>query len=192
MLEGPLPASPVPVVRGLGHFPPADRQGRLAVARNRDRGQSGSRDHLKVFQSLQNIQELHVVYQVPRHAARPDRVRLHEDHRPVQAGDGGPGRAAECGGAAGPGPVHPRRLRQEQIHQPADQVRSGERQFALLFFRLAELNKHSQTSFSRFGRLLLVIPLLRMVKATLVETLFFRETVGETNIKNIILGKMTK
>ena len=143
-------------------------------------------------QSLQNIQELHVVYQVPRHAARPDRVRLHEDHRPVQAGDGGPGRAAECGGAAGPGPVHPRRLRQEQIHQPADQVRSGERQFALLFFRLAELNKHSQTSFSRFGRLLLVIPLLRMVKATLVETLFFRETVGETNIKNIILGKMTK
>ena len=42
----------------------------------------------------------------------------------------------------------------------------------------------------RFGRLLLVIPLLRMVKATLVETLFFRETVGETNIKNIILGNI--
>ena len=39
----------------------------------------------------------------------------------------------------------------------------------------------------RFGRLLLVIPLLRMVRANLVETLFFRETVGETNIKNIIL-----
>ena len=58
MLEGPLLASPVPVVRGLGHFPPADRQGRLTVARNRDRGQSGSRDHLKVFQSLQiNIQD---------------------------------------------------------------------------------------------------------------------------------------
>ena len=48
-----------------------------------------------------------------------------------------------------------------------------------------------QTSLSRFGRLLLVIPLLRMVKATLVETLFFRETVGETNIKNIILGTIT-
>ena len=39
----------------------------------------------------------------------------------------------------------------------------------------------------RFGRLLLVIPLLRMVRPNLVESLFFRETVGETNIKNIIL-----
>ena len=42
-------------------------------------------------------------------------------------------------------------------------------------------------SVPRFGRLLLVIPLLRMVRADMVESLFFRETVGETNIKNIIL-----
>jgi len=40
---------------------------------------------------------------------------------------------------------------------------------------------------TRFGRLLLVIPLLRMVRPDMVESLFFRETVGETNIKNIIL-----
>ena len=55
MLEGPFPASPMPVVSGLGHLPPADRQGRHTVTRNRDRGQGGSRDHLKVSQSIGNI-----------------------------------------------------------------------------------------------------------------------------------------
>ncbi|XP_023324316.1 nuclear receptor subfamily 2 group E member 1 [Eurytemora carolleeae] len=39
----------------------------------------------------------------------------------------------------------------------------------------------------RFGRLLLVIPLLRMIRFETVEQLFFRETVGETNINNIII-----
>ena len=52
MLEGPVPPSLVPVVRGLGHFPPADRQGGDTVARNRDRGQSSPRDHHKVSQRL--------------------------------------------------------------------------------------------------------------------------------------------
>ena len=129
MLEGPVPSSPVPVVRGLGHFPPADRQGRDTVSRNRGRGQSGPRDHHKVSLRLSNIQDAKyctALFKVPRHAAGPDRVRLHEDHCPVQAGDCGPGRAEERGDAAGPGPVHPRRLRQEQIHQPAHQVRAIE------------------------------------------------------------------
>ena len=83
--------------------------------------------------------------QVPWHAARPNWVRMHEDHRPVQAGDGGPWRAAECGGSAGPGSVHPRWLRQEQIHQPANQVRSEIQSVTdnllFYFFRLVELNK---------------------------------------------------
>ena len=49
MLEGPVPAPPVSVVSGLGHLPPADHQGSHTVSRDRDRGQSGPRDHLKVF-----------------------------------------------------------------------------------------------------------------------------------------------
>ena len=57
MLEGPVPPSLVPVVRGLGHFPPADRQGGDTVARNRDRGQSSPRDHHKVSQRLSCIRD---------------------------------------------------------------------------------------------------------------------------------------
>ena len=53
--------------------------------------------------------------------------------------------------------------------------------------RLCRQKQDDNIFLVRFGRLLLVIPLLRMVRPNLVETLFFRETVGETNIKNIIL-----
>ena len=111
---------------------------------------------------------------VQRVAARPHRVRLYEDHRPVPAGGGRPGGAALSGAAAGPGAVHSGGLRSQQISQSADTV--GMCRTAL-----------NCTVDGRFGRLLLVIPLLRMVRPDLVETLFFRETVGETNIKNIIL-----
>ncbi len=39
----------------------------------------------------------------------------------------------------------------------------------------------------RYGRLLLVIPLLRMIRVETTEQIFFKETVGETNINNIIV-----
>jgi hypothetical protein len=39
----------------------------------------------------------------------------------------------------------------------------------------------------RFGRLVLLLPLLRMIRVETVEVLLFRETVGETGINNIIL-----
>ena len=41
--------------------------------------------------------------------------------------------------------------------------------------------------YSRFGRLVLLLPLLRMIRVETVEVLLFRETVGETGINNIIL-----
>ena len=45
------------------------------------------------------------------------------------------------------------------------------------------LNDYIRTRFARqpmrFGRLLLAIPLLRAIRASTVETFFFRDTVGE-------------
>ena len=160
MLEGPVPAPPVSVVCSLGHLSSSHSQGRLGLGRSGHRGEDRPGDH----------------HQVQGPPARPHRVRLYEDDRPVQAGDGLPGLPSQCGAPAGPGPVHPGRLREEQVHQSTHQVR-----------RLAVATTINYIFLLRFGRLLLVIPLLRMVRANLVESLFFRETVGETNIKNIIL-----
>ena len=39
---------------------------------------------------------------------------------------------------------------------------------------------------TRFGRLLLAIPLLRMIRASTVETVFFRDTVGETSVIRLL------
>ena len=38
----------------------------------------------------------------------------------------------------------------------------------------------------RFGRLLLAVSLLKMVRATTIETLFFRETVGDTSVMRLL------
>ena len=38
----------------------------------------------------------------------------------------------------------------------------------------------------RFGKLLLLLPLLKTVKARTIEELFFRKTIGETPIERII------
>jgi len=38
----------------------------------------------------------------------------------------------------------------------------------------------------RFGRLLLAIPLLRMILPSTVETFFFRETVGDLSVMNLL------
>ena len=39
---------------------------------------------------------------------------------------------------------------------------------------------------TRFGRLLLAIPLLRMIRASTVETVFFRDTVGDTSVMRLL------
>ena len=39
---------------------------------------------------------------------------------------------------------------------------------------------------TRFGRLLLAIPLLRMIRASTVETVFFRDTVGDTSVIRLL------
>lgn len=39
---------------------------------------------------------------------------------------------------------------------------------------------------TRFGRLLLAIPLLRMIRASTVESLFFRDTVGDTSVIRLL------
>ena len=39
---------------------------------------------------------------------------------------------------------------------------------------------------TRFGRLLLAIPLLRMIRSSTVETFFFRDTVGETSVLRLL------
>ena len=44
---------------------------------------------------------------------------------------------------------------------------------------------HSSQPF-RFGKLLLLLPLLKTVKARTIEELFFRKTIGETPIERII------
>ena len=38
----------------------------------------------------------------------------------------------------------------------------------------------------RFGRLLLAVSLLKMVRATTIENLFFRETVGDTSVMRLL------
>ena len=48
VLEGPVPAAPLPVVRRLGHLPPPHRPRRAALARRGGRGQGGPRDHFQV------------------------------------------------------------------------------------------------------------------------------------------------
>lgn len=39
---------------------------------------------------------------------------------------------------------------------------------------------------TRFGRLLLAIPLLRMIRASTVESVFFRDTVGDTSVIRLL------
>lgn len=39
---------------------------------------------------------------------------------------------------------------------------------------------------TRFGRLLLAIPLLRMIRSSTVETVFFRDTVGDTSVMRLL------
>ena len=48
VLEGPVPAAPLPVVRRLGHLPPPHRPRRAALARRGGRGQGGPRDYFQV------------------------------------------------------------------------------------------------------------------------------------------------
>ncbi|XP_040576737.1 LOW QUALITY PROTEIN: protein dissatisfaction [Lepeophtheirus salmonis] len=46
-------------------------------------------------------------------------------------------------------------------------------------------NRYSRQP-TRFGRLLLAIPLLRMIRANTIENFFFRETVGDTSVIRLI------
>ena len=46
-------------------------------------------------------------------------------------------------------------------------------------------NRYSRQP-TRFGRLLLAIPLLRMIRASTVETVFFRDTVGDTSVIRLL------
>ncbi len=39
---------------------------------------------------------------------------------------------------------------------------------------------------TRFGRLLLAIPLLRMIRSATVENFFFRDTVGDTSVIRLL------
>lgn len=38
----------------------------------------------------------------------------------------------------------------------------------------------------RFGRLLLAVPLLRMIRSSTVETFFFRDTVGDLSVNGLL------
>ncbi|EAL42340.1 AGAP012921-PA [Anopheles gambiae str. PEST] len=40
---------------------------------------------------------------------------------------------------------------------------------------------------TRFGRLLLLLPLLRTIRSTTIETLFFKETIGTVPISRLLI-----
>ena len=44
---------------------------------------------------------------------------------------------------------------------------------------------------TRFGRLLLAIPLLRMIRASTVESFFFRDTVGDASVIRLLRDMYT-
>jgi len=62
---------------------------------------------------------------LPADHARRQRGGLHEGHRPVRPGDGGPVRRAAGGDAAGPGAVHPLRPRASALSPPGDPLRQA-------------------------------------------------------------------